>query len=85
MKFTLGKKVGLGFGAIIALILVNAAVSYTKLASIGARQEKILGLRTPTVVAGRDLQGFELGRKQSPAVRPRRSRARASSRSQKFV
>jgi len=56
MKFTLGKKLGLGFGIIIVLMMVNAAISYSKLASIGARQEKILGLRTPTVVAERDLQ-----------------------------
>ena len=56
MKFTLGKKLGLGFGIIILLMMVNDSISYSKLTNLGARQEKILSLRTPTVVAGRDLQ-----------------------------
>ncbi len=56
MKFTLGKKLGLGFGIVILLMMVNTSISYTKLANIRVRQERILSLRTPTVVAGRDLQ-----------------------------
>ncbi len=56
MKLTLGKKLGMGFGSILVLMLTTAAVSYSKLTDIGMRQEKILNLRVPTTNLGIKLE-----------------------------
>jgi methyl-accepting chemotaxis protein len=56
MKLTLGKKLGLGFGVILVLMVVSAATSYFKLDGIRDTEQKILTVRVPTIEALRDLQ-----------------------------
>jgi methyl-accepting chemotaxis protein len=56
MKLTLGKKLGLGFGVILFLMVVSAATSYFKLAEIQKIEEHILEVRVPTLDAVRKLQ-----------------------------
>ncbi len=55
MKFTIGKKLALGFGAMIALIVISSAVGYWKLTDVNTVEKRIIELRQPTVLAGRDL------------------------------
>jgi methyl-accepting chemotaxis protein len=56
MKLTLGKKLGLGFGTILTLMVVGSAVSYFKLADIRKMEERILKVRVPTIEACKQLQ-----------------------------
>jgi methyl-accepting chemotaxis protein len=58
MKLTLGKKLGLGFGVILVLMLVSAATSYFKLDGIRETEQKILEVRVPTIEA---LNGLQTG------------------------
>jgi methyl-accepting chemotaxis protein len=58
MKLTLGKKLGLGFGVILVLMLVSAATSYFKLDGIRETERKILEVRVPTIEA---LNGLQTG------------------------
>ncbi len=56
MKLTLGKKLALGFGSILALTMISAGISHSKLSNIGVRQDRILDVRIPTVSASQSLQ-----------------------------
>src|SRR5579864_1999318 len=56
MRFTIGKKLGLGFGAILALMGLSAVLSFIKSADIKLVQDAILDVREPSVVAARSLQ-----------------------------
>ena len=56
MKLTLGKKLGLGFGVILALMVFSATMSYLKSADIKESQDVTFDLRIPTLVACKDLQ-----------------------------
>ena len=56
MKLTLGKKLGLGFGVILALMVFSAAMSYEKSGSIKASQDITFEVRYPTLAACKDLQ-----------------------------
>src|SRR5271170_1794411 len=56
MKLTLGKELGLGFGTILALMLISAGMSYFKLADISQAEQNILEVRAPTIEACKDLQ-----------------------------
>lgn len=56
MKLTLGNKLGLSFGVILALMISNAVVIYVKAGAIRESQDRALGLRFPTVEAIKDLQ-----------------------------
>jgi len=55
MKLTLGKKLGLGFGVILVLMVVSAGLSYRKLAEIRYTEHQILEVRVPTIEALKDL------------------------------
>jgi methyl-accepting chemotaxis protein len=56
MKLTLGRKLGSGFGAILALMVISAALSYVKSADIKRTQDAILDIRMPSLDAARSLQ-----------------------------
>jgi methyl-accepting chemotaxis protein len=64
MKLTLGKKLGLGFGVILALMVLSAVLTYSKASAIKETQTTITSVRTPTVDACKDLQR-ELNQTQS--------------------
>ncbi len=49
MNFTIGKKIGLGFGIVIALMAVSAGVGYWKLNQMMAVEDRVIELRYPTV------------------------------------
>jgi methyl-accepting chemotaxis protein len=56
MKLTLGKKLGLGFAVILALMVVSAALTYSKARAIKETEEIITGVGLPTIGACKDLQ-----------------------------
>jgi len=56
MKFTLGKKLGLGFGIVLALMVLSAVLSYFKAAEINRDSELLIKTRVPTINALKDLQ-----------------------------
>jgi methyl-accepting chemotaxis protein len=56
MKLTLGKKLGLGFGVILALMVLSTVISYVKLADVKENQELAFGVRFPSLETARQLQ-----------------------------
>jgi methyl-accepting chemotaxis protein len=56
MKLTLGKKLGLGFGVILALMVFSSAMTYLKSGDIKQNENRALDVRFPTLVAARELQ-----------------------------
>jgi methyl-accepting chemotaxis protein len=64
MNLTLGKKLGLGFGAILTLMVISAVVAYVKTSAIKESQDHIINLRFPSIAATKDLQR-ELNQTQS--------------------
>jgi methyl-accepting chemotaxis protein len=56
MKLTLGKKLGMGFGAILILMLISGATSILKIREINQMQDHLLDIRVPSLDAGRALQ-----------------------------
>jgi methyl-accepting chemotaxis protein len=55
MKLTIGKKLGLGFGVLIALIVVSSTVTYFKVNELRETESRVVDLRYPTVLAGREM------------------------------
>ncbi len=56
MKLTLGRKLGLGFGVILALMVFSAVMNYLKLAGIKQSQDATVELRFPAIEIARELQ-----------------------------
>jgi methyl-accepting chemotaxis protein len=56
MRFTLGKKLGLGFGVILGLMALSMALSFGKLGDIRSGQDRVIALRVPTIAALKDFQ-----------------------------
>jgi methyl-accepting chemotaxis protein len=56
MKLTLGKKLGLGFGAILALMVLSSTMSYMKSAAIRQNQDTTLEVSVPSLKAAIRLQ-----------------------------
>jgi CHASE3 domain sensor protein len=56
MRLTLGKKLGLGFAVILALMVFSTTMSYLKSASITQSQDITFELRYPTLETVRRLQ-----------------------------
>jgi methyl-accepting chemotaxis protein len=56
MKLTLGKKLGLGFGIVLALMLVSSGLSYRKSLQIKEIEHFILSNRVPSIQAANQLQ-----------------------------
>jgi methyl-accepting chemotaxis protein len=55
MKFTLGRKLGSGFGAILFLMVVSATLTYYKLVDIRQNVDRMVEIRIPTMEAARIL------------------------------
>jgi len=64
MKLTLGRKLGLGFGIILALMVLSVALTYSKASAIKETQAMITEVCVPTIGALKGLQG-ELNQTQS--------------------
>ena len=56
MKLSLGKKLALGFGCILTLMVFSAAMTYRKSAEIKQAQDLEIDVRFPTLAAAKDLQ-----------------------------
>ncbi|HSY92188.1 MAG TPA: methyl-accepting chemotaxis protein [Candidatus Binatus sp.] len=56
MRFTLGRKLGMGFGVILTLMAVSTVFSYVKLEDVKEGEDKVTGLSVPTIAALKDLQ-----------------------------
>jgi methyl-accepting chemotaxis protein len=65
MKLTLGKKLGLGFGSILALMVIGGTAAVLKVQEMGEQQQFLLAVRVPSLDAGRSLQRdlFQTGNK----------------------
>ena len=70
MKLTLGKKLGLGFGAVLALMVLSTLLSYSRVSEVQQVQATLLTLRVPTLDAVRQLQRdmFQTGSKSRQAI-----------------
>ncbi|WDE04638.1 HAMP domain-containing protein [Thalassomonas viridans] len=55
MRLSIGKKLALGFGIIVLLMLTSSIISYIQLQHLKQVEQRVLNLRYPTIVAGRDL------------------------------
>jgi methyl-accepting chemotaxis protein len=69
-KLTLGKKLGFGFGAILALMIASALVSYVRIVELRTIQTRLLTVRLPSLDAARQLQRdlFQTGAKSRQAI-----------------
>ena len=56
MRLTLGRKLGLSFGVILALMMLSAVMSYIKVKQIQSLEGALLGIRVPTLDACRQIQ-----------------------------
>jgi methyl-accepting chemotaxis protein len=56
MKFTIGKKLGAGFGLILFLIVLNSALTYWRMGSIETINDRISKVRLPAIEASVSLQ-----------------------------
>ena len=56
MKLTTGKKLGLGFGIVLALMIVSAVLTSIKAGALKQGQNRVMAVRVPTVRAITDLQ-----------------------------
>jgi hypothetical protein len=56
MKLTVGRKLGSGFGGVLALMVLSILLSYVKASAIKEQQNYALSVRVPSVTALKDLQ-----------------------------
>ncbi len=56
MKLTLGKKLGLGFGVVLSLMVLSGVLTYIKASSIRETQERAISVRVPSISALKDVQ-----------------------------
>ncbi len=56
MKLTLGKKLGIGFGCILALMVLNGTILYFKTSAIKQSQDFSFNVRVPGISACKELQ-----------------------------
>jgi len=56
MKLTLGKKLALGFGVILALMVLSTVLTYVKAGAMKETQDRETTVRMPTISALKDLQ-----------------------------
>jgi methyl-accepting chemotaxis protein len=70
MKLTLGKKLGLAFGAILALMVVSTFLAYLRVSEVQKTQNALLIVRVPTLDGVRMLQRdlFQTGSKCRQAI-----------------
>ncbi len=55
LKLTIGKKLGLGFGVLVALIVASSTITYYELSELNNTESLVVDLRYPTMIAGRDM------------------------------
>ena len=55
MKLTVGKKLGIGFGIVLLLMLISTSLAYVKALVIEKEAKTVADLRVPTVVASKEL------------------------------
>lgn len=55
MKVTIGKKLGLGFAVVLSLMIGSVLLSYNNSQKLQRIENRILDLRYPTLVVGRDM------------------------------
>ena len=69
MKLTVGKKLGLGFGAILALWCLARSLTYLKAAAIRESQDRAMTVRVPTIESLKRLaKGPESGQSKGRQV-----------------
>ncbi len=56
MKLTLGKKLGLGFGCILALMVLSSVLAYMRASAIKASEDHAFNVRVPGISSCKDLQ-----------------------------
>ncbi len=56
MKLKVGTKLGLGFGALLLLMVISTLLAYQKAAEVQVVQDRIASMRTPTIIASKELQ-----------------------------
>ena len=56
MKLTLGKKLGLGFGSVLVLLVLGVALIYVKVGGVKDTQDRAFTLHVPTINGLTDLQ-----------------------------
>jgi len=56
MRLTLGRKLGLGFGVILTLIVVDTTLTYLQANAIKMNQDRAMGVSMPTLEACRNMQ-----------------------------
>ncbi len=56
MRLTLGRKLGLGFGVILGLIVVDTTLTYLQANAIKTSQDRAIGVSMPTLETCRNLQ-----------------------------
>ena len=56
MELTLEKKLGLGFGVILLLMVFSAGMTYFKLSEIKQSQDRALDIRVPSLEGAKDLE-----------------------------
>ena len=64
MKLTTGRKVGLGFGIVLALMILSGVLTHFKASAVQETQERTMQVRVPTFNALTSLQR-ELNQTQS--------------------
>jgi methyl-accepting chemotaxis protein len=57
MRFTVAKKLGLGFGLVLALMILSTTLAHLKASSIDEVRQKTAVVRVPSVCAIKDLKG----------------------------
>ncbi|MGA9901995.1 MAG: MCP four helix bundle domain-containing protein, partial [Terriglobales bacterium] len=66
MRLTLGKKLGMGFGVILALMVFSTFMAYIKSADIRQSEDITFEVRIPQAKVARELEG-DLNQTQSKA------------------
>ncbi len=56
MRLTLGRKLGMSFGVILALMIVSSAMTYVKIKGSQSKEEFLINLRVPTMINCRKAQ-----------------------------
>jgi methyl-accepting chemotaxis protein len=59
MKHTLGKKLGLGFGVILALTVLSAMLAYVKASAMKEIQDRTTAVRMPTEDISRKIEAIQ--------------------------
>ena len=57
MKMSLGRKLGFGFGAVLALMVCSAGLTYWKVSDMRSLQDAMTSVRIPSLIYSQDLNG----------------------------